>query len=330
MNDNNIFNAEIDQDTIDLLLTAFELYNISKSHNNVYKNEHDVSICKTLIDQYYRKIRPNYVDMILNFKRKYIANEALVEKNDTPEERKGVALAYDYITSFDIDKDYFNIFVNSLQIHSLLYKPLDDKNREAFEDRLEESIRLYEEAKREKDLEKFKKSRELANSIEFVSFGGNLRTDSAIMRDFDVEVPSAEEACRIFNSYLHPDKVREYEEAKADPNIFHYIDYCVRTVADLIALQPFADGNKRTFRTLLNLMFKERNLPPVYIVRKERAAYHDALEKAICQKDYDDLITFYYFKICDSIYELDFEPYLRYLDSKKDKPQQKLKTSENK
>ncbi len=315
MNENNIYNAEIDQDTIDLLLTAFELYNISKSHKNVYKNEHDVSICKTLIDQYYRKIRPNYVDMILNFKRKYIANEALVEKNDTPEERKGVALAYDYITSFDIDKDYFNIFVNSLHIHSLLYKPLDEKKRKEVEDQRSEAERLYEEAKKERNLKKLREAREMARVTEGVSFGGSLRKGPVIMRDFNIEVPSAAEACRIFNGYLQPDKVREYEEAKADPNIFHYIDYCVRTVADLIALQPFGDGNKRTFRTLLNLMFKERNLPPVYIVKKERKAYHDALEKAVCDKDYSSLTVFYYFKICDSIYELDFEPYLKHVDA---------------
>lgn len=330
MNDNNIFNAEIDADSLSLLTTAFDLYDTSKAHNNIYKNERCTAISRNLISQYYKRVKPNYANMIINFKRKYIANEALVEKNDTPEERKGVALAYDFITGFDIDKDYFNIFVNALQIHSLLYKPLDEKRSKDIEEERAQIDRLYEEAKRERNLAKLREAREMAKGLGFTKFGGSLRNGSAIMRGFDVKVPSADEACRIFNSYLTPEKIKEFEDAYNDPDILNYIDYCVKETADLIALQPFGDGNKRTFRTLLNLMFKKRNLPPVYIVRKERAAYHEALEKAICQKDYDDLITFYYFKICDSIYELDFEPYLRYLDSKKDKPQQKLKTSENK
>ena len=316
MEDNNIIRAKIDEDTLSLLITAFELYNISKSHNNIYKNKHDVYICKSLIKQYYKKVNPNYFHMFLNFKRKFIANEALVEKNDTPEERKGVALACDYIQKFDIKNDYFNIFVNSLQIHSLLYRPLDEKRGKEAEEQRELAKKLYEEAKKEKDLKKLKEARELSKSITCSSFGGSLRNGTVVMDGFDVAIPDAMDACRMFNEYLKPEKIQEYEDAKNNEDIFKYIDYCVKTTADLIALQPFADGNKRTFRTLLNLMFKKRNLPPVYIVRKERKAYHDALEKAVCYKDYEDLCTFYYFKICDSIFNLDFEPYLEYLDSR--------------
>lgn len=319
MNENNIINAKIDEDSLSLLTTAFELYNISKSHNNIYKNRHDVLICMSLIKQYYKRVEPNYRNMIRQFKRKYIVNEALVEKNDTPEERRGVAYAYDYITKFDVDHDPFSIFVEALHIHSLLYKPLDQKRIKETQEQMARVNQLYEEARREKDLVKFKQAREMAKNLEPESFGGRLRTGPAVMRGFSVKVPSAEDACRIFNSYLSPEKVEEYERAKRDPDICNYIGYCVRTTADLIALQPFSDGNKRTFRILLNLMFKERNLPPVYIIRKERKVYHEALEKAVCQKDYSDLITFYYFKVCDSIYQFDFEPYLKYLDGLKSK-----------
>ena len=319
MDENNIMRAKIDEDSLVLLTTAFELYNISKSHNNVYKNERDVEISKSLITQYYKRVKPNYVDMILNFKRKYIANESLVEKNDTPEERKGLALVYDYIQNFDIEKDSFNIFVNSLLIHSLLYKPLDEKNKQDVEDKRRIAQEMYESAKRDRDLKKLKEAREYAKNLGTNSFGGSLRTGSVVMEGFDVSIPDPKEACRIFNTFLNSDKIKEYEDVKNNGDIFEYIDYCVKTTADLIALQPFGDGNKRTFRSLLNLMFKERNLPPVYIVRKERKAYHDALEKAVCYKDYEDLIVFYYFKICVSIYKLDFEPYLKYIDSEKEK-----------
>ena len=319
MDDNNIIRAKIDEDSLALLTTAFALYNISKSHNSILKNKNDAIICKNLIKQYYKRVQPNYVDMILNFKRRYIANEALVEKNDTPEERKGVALAYDYITNYDIEKETFNIFVNALQIHSLLYKPLDDKNRADSEERRRMAQEMYEEAKRNKDLKMLREAREYAKTAGSSSFGGSLRTEPVTMQGFDVKIPSPSDACIMFNEYIASDKAKEYEEALNNDDIFEYIRYCVKTTADLIAIQPFGDGNKRTFRTLLNLMFKKRNLPPVYIVKKERKAYHDALEKAVCSKDYEDLIDFYYFKICDSIYKLDFEPYLRYLEQEKEK-----------
>lgn len=58
-------------------------------------------------------------------------------------------------------------------------------------------------------------------------------------------------------------------------------------------------------------MFKKKNLPPVYITKKERKAYHNALEKAIGEHDYRALDSFYHFKICDSIYELDFAPFMK-------------------
>ena len=131
------------------------------------------------------------------------------------------------------------------------------------------------------------------------------------MQDFNVDVPDANEAARFFNSFASPDKKQEFNRYLKEADIFEYIDYAVRTTADLIGVQPFADGNKRTFRSVLNLMFKKKNLPPVYFVRKERAAYHKALEKAIGEHDYGDLIAFYYYKICDSIYELDFLSYIK-------------------
>ena len=109
---------EISSEELSLLETAFKLYNISKSHSNIYRSD-DHSICKNLILQYYRLIRPNHSKMVSTFKRKYVSNEALVEKNDTNEERKGLSLVYDYIQGFDINHDDFNIFINSMIIHQI-------------------------------------------------------------------------------------------------------------------------------------------------------------------------------------------------------------------
>ena len=306
---------EISSEELSLLETAFKLYNISKSHSNIYKND-DHSICKNLILQYYRLIKPNHNRMVSTFKRKYVSNEALVEKNDSIGEKKGLSLVYDYIQSFNVEKDDFNIFINSMIIHSILYKPLDDKNSKDYEDNEKEARRLLIEAKKEKSLEKYNRAKEMLKLKEKTRFGGALRTESVIMRDFNVDVPDGKDVMRIMNSYLSNEKKGEYNKALNNPNILEYIAYSVKTTGYLIGIQPFKDGNKRTFRALLNLMFKKRNLPPVYIVKKERKAYHDALEKGIVNNDYNDLITFYYYKVCDSIYELDFKP--RFEEKKKE------------
>lgn len=316
---NNLQDARISSDTRDLITTAFELYNIAKLDYNIYRKDLDLSIPKNLIIQYYKKVKPNYNNMIFSFKRKYISNEALVEKNDTPEERKGLALVYDYIQNFDIENDEFNIFITSLIIHKLLYKPLDDKTKEEKEEMLLYGLQLKDEASSEKNLEKLNNAKEIILLSSGSSFGGQLRTGPVTMKGFDIEIPSSEEAMKLFNQYLNPEKKKEYENVLNSSNIFEYINYAIKTTTDLIGTQPFADGNKRTFRSLLNLMFKKKNLPPVYIVKKERKAYHDALEKAICEHDYSTLEAFYYYKICDSIYELEFEPYLREIEANKSK-----------
>lgn len=314
-NSTNLENAKIDDDSLDLLITAFKLYEIAKLDNNVYRKDEDLKIIRHLIKLYYKLINPNYNNMIYNFRRRYVSNELLVEKNDNPEERRGLNLVYDYIQDFDIDHDDFNIFMTALSIHSLLYKPRDEKNAREVEERREMAKRLQQEAKEERSIQKLKQSKEILKSLQYETIGGQLRTGPVVMNDFPIEVPDAKKARDIFNQFLSSEKKDEYENALNNPDIFAYINYAVNTTAYLIGIQPFGDGNKRVFRSLLNLMFKKRNLPPVYIKNKERVAYHDALEKALVSHDYTDLDGFYYYKICDSIYELDFKPFLDSLNN---------------
>ena len=54
-------------------------------------------------------------------------------------------------------------------------------------------------------------------------------------------------------------------------------------------------------------MFKLVDIPPVYVKDAEREEYIKAMNKAIVEKNYDDITMFYYYKICDSIIELDNE-----------------------
>lgn len=314
----NIEKAIIDDDSLDLLITAFKLYDIAKMDNNVYRKDEDLKIIRHLITLYYKLVNPNYNNMIYNFRRRYISNELLVEKNDSPYERRGLNLVYDYIQNFDIDHDPFNIFITSLQIHSLLYKPLDEKvaaDVDAARKRAKEIIAAGRAKAKETGIFDFykqaqKEAENIINGIKGEVFGGQLRSGSVVMHDFSVEVPDANVARDIFNSYLSPEKKEEFEKALNNADIFSYIDYAVNTTCDLIGIQPFTDGNKRVFRSLLNLMFKEKGLPPVYVTSRERKAYHEALEKALVEHDYRDIDAFYYYKICDSIYELDFKPFL--------------------
>ena len=315
----NLLNNSVNENIRDVFAMTFELYKIAEKNNNIYKYP-DQDIPKKLIELYFLEVKPDYNKMLYNFKQKYIQNEAKVEKNDTKLERSGIALMYDYIQQFDPKKDDFNIFITGLKLHQLLYKPLDDARRENIDKEYAETQKLVEIAKKEKNIVKYKEAKkrleELSTSIQ--SFGGKLRDDDnqVKLKDVDLKVPSAIDAKVYYNSFVSKEKIEEYNYMLTSYDIFTYINYCVNTMANLIKVQPFNDGNKRTFRGLLNLMFKNRNLPPVYIDAKERNEYKDALFKAILKKDYTDLDNFYYYKICDSIYELDVRPYLEEKNSK--------------
>lgn len=316
----NLSNSNLDRDFRDLFAMSFTTLNISENYDQIYKRDPSCAIPKRLIELYIKHIQPDYNKMIFNFKRKYVYNESLVEKNDTKEQRQGLGLVYDYIQNYDINEP-FNIFISTMKISCLLWKPTDDKNNQGLIDEqndLKTRIeKLKEEAKRTKDLNKFHEARRLQQELDSRSYkakiGGNLRKsdneDEVKLFDTDIRVPSASEAMAYMNDYLSPKKINEFNNVLKNANIISYISYCVKEMCNMIYYQPFMDGNKRTARAVLNLMFKARNLPPVYIKSKERDGYKRALFKAIKDKDYKDIIGFYLFKICDSIYELDIVPY---------------------
>lgn len=306
----NLVSSDVDQNIRDIFAMTFELYKIAESNNNLYKSA-DKDIPKKLIYLYYDEIKPDYNKVLYNFRKKYVVNESKVEKNDTKLEQSGIALVYDYIQNFKSNEDYFNIFVTGLELHKLLYKPLDDRNNGNRDELYREAFELQEEAKKEKDIKKYKLAKEKLSELSFAKpFGGVLRDTDVELKDTDVKVPSALEAKIFYNTFLNKEKVIEYNNMLSSVDIFKYIDYCVYITTTLIKYQPFQDGNKRTFRSLLNLMFKNRNLPPVYITKNERKRYKELLFNALENDDFDGLYHFYYYKICDSIYELDIKPYL--------------------
>lgn len=97
------------------------------------------------------------------------------------------------------------------------------------------------------------------------------------------------------------------EEIKHNPgHLFEYIDKCIMLKCHLIKIHPFFDGNGRTIRAFINKLFIDVGLPPIYISSSENDIYRKAMQKAIGEEqDYSSIINFYYYKICDSIIELE-------------------------
>ncbi len=261
-------------------------------------------------------------EVLATFKKNYVDNELLVEKNDTPEQRQGLSLVYDFIQSYDVENKDFNLFINALEINSRLWKFVDDKFKTNLEDARKEVQEMKEFAFQYKDPITFKKAmvkeRELAKISEQNKIGGRFRTsaEDARLKGVDVSIPFAREAVLFMNSFLTEEKKQELINYYNDEDIFNYIDYCIRITTEMMRNQPFVDGNKRTFRGLLNLLFKFRNIPPVYIAQNERDEYKDYLFDAMKTKDYSKLCNFYYFRIFDSLKYLDLLPYLNETDVK--------------
>lgn len=261
----------------------FDSYLRRKAENELYSKTS--SVPKVIILEYLSFIKkPAFEDLIGKYKSEYIFCESLIENNMSNEEIYGLANVYDFIQNFNFNKDNFNIFTTSLQIHYLLYKMCGDG-----------------------------------------TFGGKLRETTAVLNDWNVEVPDATDAAKVFNSFISNSDFIFDKYKKGD--IFGYINDCIKLNVALIKLQPFADGNKRTFRALLNLQLKILNIPPIAIEEQENGEYKQALYKAItakCDDDYNDLFQFYLYKICDSIIRLDINNSKLKSYSEKEKYEKKL------
>lgn len=264
-----------DKDARNFINIIFEEYQRLKAEDKLYV-ENDI-LPKSIISTYYKYINVvDYDDIINRFKEKYIENESELEEAQKCE-KAGLGEVYDYIRNFqDFYKfeDLNTCWSLFITLHKLLFSKC-----------------LHPE------------------------FGGQFRTTGARIADFAVDVSQISKMfyCldKIFNETLEYMKnISEIRKTEgADINIIEYINTCVRIKCNIIKIQPFGDGNKRTARALMNLMFKKVGLPPVYVEYKEKDVYFSALEKALVDNNFNEINTFYYYKICDSIYELDVKPH---------------------
>ena len=92
------------------------------------------------------------------------------------------------------------------------------------------------------------------------------------------------------NAVKIPGLMKDYGEwlAKCAPEPAASFDAHFR----LVAIHPFADGNGRTARLLMNLLLLREGYPPVAVPPKDRKIYLDTLEHASMQQDLTPFQTF--------------------------------------
>lgn len=253
---------------VELIQALFEAYELRKKNKTLYSSND--SLPQSLITLYYdSEDRMDFNNIVSNFKKKYIYNENEMENIHTPSERDGLSVVYDYVK--DGNNDYCpNVYV-IMVLHSLLY-----------------------------------------SKVPYPEFGGKLRNATAFISNSDIQStePSKipQEIAALYNEYDNLLKTSEIiKETNNSSLLMQYIDRCIELKCRLIEIHPFPDGNGRTMRGMLNLLFRKVNLPPVYIKNKEKAEYIEGMDRAIRQKDTTTIKKFYYYKICDSIIDLDIK-----------------------
>lgn len=237
-----------------------------KRTRNLYKT--GLNIPKRLLIFYYQLNRENrhLNDNAESFIKHYIACESILENAHLNFEKQGLKEMYEYLFSNEINENF--------DIYTLL-----DLHRKLF------SKAPYPEA------------------------GGLIRNSEAHIDGAPINLATPSEI-RIELKFLDNDLkeiLAMQEEVKTNKSyLFTYIDKCIILSSRLIKVHPFTDGNGRTIRAFLNKLFMDVELPPIYISSNENKTYKKAMQKAIGEEnDFTSIIKFYYYKICDSIIELE-------------------------
>ena len=82
--------------------------------------------------------------------------------------------------------------------------------------------------------------------------------------------------------------------AKTDALNLHAVTRAARVHVDFVGIHPFADGNGRTARLLMNLELLKAGFPAVNIPKDKRLLYYESLDSAHCDNNFstfENLIT---------------------------------------
>lgn len=273
MKDSNLYKA-IKNDLRDMtedestfyINMLLEDYERRKKENRLYETNDPIP--KIIIRSYYECLEsPDFETLVKHFRRKYILNENKVESVHEQEEREGLGLVYEYIQNYT-DVKNLNIYT-LLRIHQILY-----------------------------------------SKVPYSEFGGKFRIEPARIQGFGVDIVPYDYIAREMAQLYFPVQALikegyELAQKKNIEKIIPYIDKCVELKCKLIKIHPFGDGNGRSIRAFINLLFKIANIPPVYIKNKEKDEYTKAMHYGVNENNLEYIKTFYYYKVCDSIIELD-------------------------
>ncbi len=214
----------------------------------------------------YDKFKDKYISD-KNFKERYLYNENKLEEVHTKEEQQGLRLVYDYIQK---NENFDSISLYTLSdIHEILY-----------------------------------------SKTPFPEFGGKYRKDERFLPNTGIDIVSPSLIVHEMNMLKDETNslVQNGIELGKNNNptkILSYIDKCIELKCKLIKIHPFGDGNGRSVRAFINLLFRLANIPPVYIENKEKQKYGEAMQYALGENDLSKIKQFYLYKICDSIISLD-------------------------
>lgn len=271
----------------ELIYMEFNMYQKKKKANELYSNT-DLTP-QLLIKQYYTLVdEPRFQDLVGKFKAKYIENECAVEEVHEKEERDGMKEMYEYVSH--VDKNQF-ISVFTLQtLHKYLF-----------------------------------------SKVPYPEFGGHFAESTRVIKSAGLSPVPANLIVPAINSLFQEsidlaNRGRELGKNKSPEEILPYINDCIELNCKLIKIHPFENGNGRSVRAFTNLLFSLANIPPVYVKENEREKYLDAMEKALSfhgerreKTSYDISLNdttaikkFYYYKICDSLIDLDIKNRVNY------------------
>ena len=77
-----------------------------------------------------------------------------------------------------------------------------------------------------------------------------------------------------------PDLMEEFGRWLLNPTTGHAVEFAAEAHYRLVTIHPYADGNGRTGRLLMNLILMMYGLPPAIIRKRDRLGYLKALEMA--------------------------------------------------
>lgn len=136
----------------------------------------------------------------------------------------------------------------------------------------------------------------------FPEAGGRYRTENNMVTgaefetlDFKAVIPAIVD--------LDPE-VKDLMSNREKLEVSDYIDKVVKIHHRLTVIHPFADGNGRCSRAILNWMFRLKGIPPIYIKFPEKEEYYEGLKEADVTGNLNRLTKVFYKEVIRSSMQL--------------------------